>query len=468
MAMQYDSNFEEGNVLPSKVLNNIIDSIKENEESISLNFGKKITLKSGYYSYSGEEIINSSYKHTEKIKTNKRLEFNIEAHSCVYWKNGVCKGILYFEDMKNANDFDEIAYNFYMYNDNDVQYFNEETILYQKINTQIQEINNEFLEQLKSKKIAIIGDSISTNGAAGKDKNVMEIVIDKNDVGVNLSAYVTYWDVYDWYDNLTNLTIGGHLFTRDEIGTEVSFIPTNEDIGKEIGKPNNYYDNSTTVWWEYVRDKFNCTMIPVCWSGSSITSHEENSLKFKTSYSWHDSQIRKCGIRVSGTMNRIDPDVIIIYRGCNDMTHSPYTVLTEDYGNNVNFEYPTTDLLSNGKYGYKEGLVLLIKKLRETYKKSQIILCTMNVFKRVNYSKFPTNNGINTLPQYNNAIRDVANLMGCGLIEFDKDGITFENCYENGYITDSETIPTHPSDKGHKIMGMKAILDLQKYIVDLN
>ena len=53
MAMQYDSNFEEGNVLPSNVLNNIIDSIKENEESISLNFGKKITLKSGYYNYSG-------------------------------------------------------------------------------------------------------------------------------------------------------------------------------------------------------------------------------------------------------------------------------------------------------------------------------------------------------------------------------------------------------------------------------
>ena len=45
MAMQYDSNFEEGNVLPSKVLNNIIDSIKENEESISLNFGKKITKR---------------------------------------------------------------------------------------------------------------------------------------------------------------------------------------------------------------------------------------------------------------------------------------------------------------------------------------------------------------------------------------------------------------------------------------
>ena len=149
------------------------------------------------------------------------------------------------------------------------------------------------------------------------------------------------------------------------------------------------------------------------------------------------------------------------------MTHYPYTVLTENYGNNVNFEYPTTDLLSNGKYGYKEGLVLLIKKLRETYKKSQIILCTMNVFKRVNCSKFPTNNGINTLPQYNNAIRDIANLMGCGVIEFDKDGITFENCYENGYITDSEKVPTHPSDKGHKIMGMKAILDLQKYVVDL-
>ena len=45
MTMQYDSNFEEGNVFPSKVLNNIIDSVKENEQSISYINSLKIDVK---------------------------------------------------------------------------------------------------------------------------------------------------------------------------------------------------------------------------------------------------------------------------------------------------------------------------------------------------------------------------------------------------------------------------------------
>lgn len=52
----------------------------------------------------------------------------------------------------------------------------------------------------------------------------------------------------------------------------------------------------------------------------------------------------------------------------------------------------------------------------------------------------------------NNAIREIANTIGCGLIEFDKDGITFKNCYSGGYVTDSSTTPTHPNSKGHFVM----------------
>ena len=160
-------------------------------------------------------------------------------------------------------------------------------------------------------------------------------------------------------------------------------------------------------------------------------------------------------------MNRTSPDAILIYRGTNDMTHTPYTVLTDNYFSGTNFRYPTTDLLSNEKYGFKEGTVLLISKLRNAYPYAKIFLCTLNVFKRINYSAFPTNNGLNTLPEYNNAIREIADYMGCGLIEFDKDGITFENCYPT-YINDSATIPTHPNDTGHRVMGERAITDLLK------
>lgn len=302
--------------------------------------------------------------------------------------------------------------------------------------------------------VAIIGDSISTNGASGIDSNVPEITVQAEDVGNQLSAYLTYYDVQ------AGLSLGGHTFDNSEIGTEVTFTPTADDVGKSIGLPNNYNDNSVTTWWEIMQEELGVQCIPNTWSGSSITSHEASTETRKCSYAWHESQIRKCGIRVPGTMQRVAPDVIIVYRGTNDFSHSPYTLLTNDYFDNANWNYPETDVVTGG-YGFKEGMCLTIKKIRDTYPNAKIFLCTMNVFKRINYSHFPTNNGINTLPQYNNAIREIADFMGCGIIDFDKDGITFENCYAQGYITDSATIPTHPNDKGHRVMGLKAIADLK-------
>lgn len=309
--------------------------------------------------------------------------------------------------------------------------------------------------------VAVIGDSISTNGNEGTDKNVPEITIEEADVGKTLSAYLTYHDVQN------GLTLGGHTFTQSEIGTEVTFTPVYADIGKSIGVPSNYNPNSTTVWWEVAQRELGFNTIPVCWSGSSITSHENDNSQYKTAHAWHEAQIRKCGIRKPGTMERIAPDAIIIYRGTNDFSHAPYTKLTNGLFDGLDFTYPTDDTIQSG-FGYKEGLVLTIKKLRDAYPNAKIFLCTLNIFKRVNYSHFPVNNGLNTLPQYNNAIREVANYMGCGIIEFDKDGITFENCYSQGYITDSAVIPTHPSDKGHKVMGNKAISDLRAKFSKMN
>ena len=307
---------------------------------------------------------------------------------------------------------------------------------------------------LYGKKIAIIGDSISTNGNSGIDANVPEIKVENADIGIELSAYLTYYDVQ------AGLSLGGHTFTSDEIGTEVTFTPVEGDVGKVIGLPNNYNDNTVTTWWEVMQDALNCSFIPNTWSGASITSHEGDSSQYKTSYGWHEATIRKCGIRTPGTMTRNEPDAIIIYRGTNDFSHSPYAMLTSGYFDNYEWQYPESDVVTGG-YGYKEGLCLTIKKLRDAYPNAKIFLCTLNVFKRVNYSHFPTNNGSNSLPQYNNAIREVADFMGCGVIDFDKDGITFENCYSQGYITDSSTIPTHPSDKGHMVMGLKAITDMK-------
>ena len=308
----------------------------------------------------------------------------------------------------------------------------------------------------KGKTIAVLGDSISTQ----LDLNAVEMRIEESDIGVKLSAYPTYYDVQD------GLSLGDHTFVSADIGKEVVFTPTAQDVGKVIGKPLNYnkpiYVKKT--WWQIMAETFECDVTPVCWSGSSISSHSEgNNIIYKTAHAWHDAQIRKLGKRKPGSMTRVAPDLVLIYRGCNDMTHLHYSKLTSDYFENVQWTYPTTDVLADG-YGYKEALSLTIGKIRAAYPSTQIVLCTNCTFKRIDFDNFPTTNGLYTLPMLNKAIREAAQFFGCHTVDFDKMGITFENCFIEGYITDSTSQPTHPNTKGHAIMGAQAVKDLTNKI----
>ena len=303
----------------------------------------------------------------------------------------------------------------------------------------------------KGKNIAIIGDSISTNGNwsyTHTTGNVPEIVIEEEDIGVELSAYPTYYDI--------GVTVGGHEITASDVGTELTFTPVSGDKGKIIGKPDNANSASVDVWWEVCANRLGFNPICVSWSGASLSSHEGDSNTYKTSYAWHPAQIRKCGIRTPGSMTRTAPDMVIIYRGTNDFSHSPYAKLTDDYFG-YPWAYPDTDVIDGG-YGVKEALCLTVKKLREAYPEAIIVLCTCNFFKRIHYSSYPVNNGQYTENQLNNAIREVAEWLGCRLIEFDKDGLTFENA-SSEYYQDA-TAHTHPTTLGHRFLANRAMRDL--------
>ena len=313
------------------------------------------------------------------------------------------------------------------------------------------------------KNVAIIGDSISTNGnwsASNPLGNVPEIIVQTEDVGVSLSAYVTYYDV--------GTTVGGHTITEEEVGTEITFTPVEGDVGKVVGKPLNNNAAATATWWEVAAATLGFNPIPVAWSGSSITSHEEDVTDgghyiYKCSYSWHESQIRKCGIRVPGTMNRIAPDMVIIYRGTNDLTHSPYSRIT-DYLDGYPTSYPAEDTYDDSgttRYDYAKGMRLLINKLRTAYPQTKIVLCTMNYFRRLGSSKWTTN-GTDNWQKYNNMIRRIAAYEGCDLIDFAKDGLSWANAkygYYNEGTSDSANW-THPNTKGHAVLGARALRDL--------
>jgi hypothetical protein len=314
---------------------------------------------------------------------------------------------------------------------------------------------DDYIIDMTGKTVAIIGASIDTHGNSGiQFPNAVEITITSEDVGVQLSAYLTAHDV------ASGLSLGGHTFTDAEIGTEVTFTPTASDVGKVIGLPADYNGQTMNVWWCAAMPFFGYTPIPVCWSGSSITSHEKNTSTRKCSWAWHPSQIRKCGIRIPGTMERNAPDYIIITRATNDYSHTPYAVLDNDYFETVPFNYPADDMDSNDIYHYMWGYAMTIKALRDAYPNAIIMLQNETPTRRVNGSSGDIpNNGTNTIEQFNDAIAKIGAFFGCPVLDNFACGMTLENLAETTGDND-----THPNQKGQYLKANKFIADFSKVL----
>ena len=313
------------------------------------------------------------------------------------------------------------------------------------------------------KKLAIIGDSISTSG---RFKNYLTKIL-STDVGNSMGIYITYFDVYDSdTTTLRNQTIGGVTLTPSMIGTLQTFTPVAGDVGKEFGV--NYVYNgsrSLVTWSEIVADALEMQIVGNAqYSGASMCSGQTGVYVGTAGCS--DYTVAACSER-DDNGNAVNPDVILIYRGVNDLSHGQggtgYSHI-EDYDITEN-GYPNTDF-DGSHYQFRRAYYLCIKKLREAYPNALIFCCTLNVFKRITYDRFPTRNGLYSLPEINAVIRDIADVMGCGLIELDKDGVTFENCYPT-YISDSAVTPTHPNQTGHLQMAKKGVADMRAYIKEI-
>ena len=315
------------------------------------------------------------------------------------------------------------------------------------------------------KMFAVLCDSIGTHGNEGDYCNVVEVVIQPEDVGVELNAYLTYYDTHDAGDRgkptgtAKEFTIGGQTYTEADNGKLITFTPTAEDVGKKVGRVYDYNGNSMKTWWLWLAEAYNMEPIPVCWSSSSISSHETTTPRLVNSYAWHDSQVRKCGVRKPGSNDRIAPDYIIIARGTNDWSHGKGTIITEDFfANPETWTYPTTDVVG-GYFGIKEAVSLTVKNMRTAYPKAKIFLCTMPFNNRG--GDFPGIFGGKSWISFNNAIRECAEFFGCGLIDFAGCGLTQESL--GIYTSDG----THLNAAGHKLAGEKAIVDFGNHETDM-
>ena len=329
----------------------------------------------------------------------------------------------------------------------------------------------------KKKTFAVLCDSIGTHGTSGEYSNVVEIEVTEKDVGVELNAYLTYYDVHtgggekDYsVGSAMEFTIGGNTYTEQDNGKLITFTPLAEDVGKKVGKPYNWNPNTLKTWWLWLAEAYNLEPIPVCWASSAISSHESGTDnptdglgggRVKNAYAWHDSQVRKCGIRTAGTMQRTPPDYIIIARGTNDYSHASGTAITDGYFDNPeSWEYPTNDKVGS-YYGIKEAISMTVKNMRAAYPTSKIFLCTIPYNTRGNKTTFPRAFGGKSYVSFNRAVRECAEFFGCGLIDFAGCGVTHENVSK--YTDDG----VHLNYAGHRLAGLKAISDFANYETEL-
>jgi hypothetical protein len=320
----------------------------------------------------------------------------------------------------------------------------KDSIQYSKIKDIESRLNTLETSTYEGKKISVIADSIGTL----YNNNAVEIEIFQEDIdnSRSLTAYVSHWDV--WTDSSgtipTNKTIGSYTLQDTDIGNQITVSPIVGDVGKTIGEPLNYNSASTQTWCKLLSDKLGMNLIQnVAWSGSKITSKNETSSIYKTSHSWHPATINKCKKRSSDN-TFTNPDVILISRVTNDFSHSPTTLIT-DY-DNTNFTIPSTDVVTGG-YGYKEGIALTIKKIREEYPLSEVWIATGTDVERNNYSSGIVNNGSFSLNQYNEAVIEMASLFSCRFLRLDKCGVNISNIGST-YSDDG----THLNQKGHSLI----------------
>ena len=333
----------------------------------------------------------------------------------------------------------------------------------ESFNDRFSTLNDRVGGSLAGKKISIIGDSISCFGTEAQvragDYTTPFWKVLSVDVGQNIQSWVTWLDVYTSVDSTTrtNKTIGGVTLTPEMIGTLQTFTPVAADVGKCIGVPRWASSYTDKPWWQVIIERTGAVFCAnASWSGSRAAPIPVGASRhdaFVLSEMYSDYTLGRVKNRDENG-NIITPDIIMIYRGTNDF-------IANDPTGNETLETPDMKTFTaiTDDHNFTQCYIYSILRLRALYPNAVIILCTLNVFKKRNKSHFPSNNGDYTVPDYSNKIREIANIMGCGVIEFDKDGINWNNCYPT-YISDSSTEPLHPNTAGHQVMGLKALADI--------
>ena len=212
-----------------------------------------------------------------------------------------------------------------------------------------------------------------------------------------------------------------------------------------------YYPHETTnanpvldvhdTYWQKVIDATGMTLLVNNSSAGSYCSTGHGS-----------DSMAGCGSRCEALDNNgINPDVIVIQLGGNDFTRNTDI---GSYDGSQTFPTDTTK--------FREAYAIMLNKITTKYKNAKVLCGTIPIIKGGTYvsDTFPSKNGAGVqIEEFNKAIREIANLFGCGVVEFSKCGLTFNNVSQ--FMQDaSGTYGQHPNRFGQSMMANELLHSL--------
>lgn len=215
-----------------------------------------------------------------------------------------------------------------------------------------------------------------------------------------------------------------------------------------------YYPRSTgavltsldEMWWKRVIDHF----------GMTLTVNDSYSGGFVANQDGGDGANILSSNTAINNLGSTAPDIVIVYAGVNDWNNNQVALGT----------YDGTQTFPTYNNTFREAYAIMLSKIQHKFPSAEIWVCTNPYCCPAGTGSTAHNmpvpkagSGGTSLDAFNDAIRDMAGIFGCHVIEFTECGVNWQNLvtYTGDYATDNGL---HFNANGHALLAEQAIRDM--------
>jgi lysophospholipase L1-like esterase len=233
----------------------------------------------------------------------------------------------------------------------------------------------------------------------------------------------------------------------DSISTFAGYIPA----GNATYYTGTNADVATVddTWWKKVVDALGLDLlVNNSWSGRAVSSIRDSQSGHTT-----DAGYKQANIDVLGSEGT--PEIIIIKLGINDFNQG---ALLGDYDGSTTLPSDPTK--------FTDAYAMMLDRIMTTYPLAKVYCCTLMQCERTGSTGFPeTNSNGDSLIDWNEAIRKLAEAFGCEVLNHASCGITYYNLSEYTGDYDSGTGKgLHPNADGMSLIANQTIHEMDNTI----